>query len=79
MARRRISDRYFGKFGYDSLNAVLLMVVSSTLGPVLTDLFGRRLAPVQPPLPEPVDMIPIPSQAAALASNADKGDAYHGS
>jgi Transposase domain (DUF772) len=52
---------------------IVLMVVSSILGPVLADLFGRRLALVQPPLPERADIIPIPSPTAALAGDVDKG------
>jgi Kef-type K+ transport system membrane component KefB len=52
---------------------IVLMVVSSILGPVLTDLFGRRIAPVQAPPPERADIILTPSRAAALVGNAAKG------
>jgi Kef-type K+ transport system membrane component KefB len=51
------------------LNSIIvLMVVTSILGPVLTEQFGRRVAKTQAPIPEPAT---IP-QEAALASGVDK-------
>lgn len=55
------------------LNTVIvLMVVSSILGPVLTEHFGRRLAPIPPPSPEPT-AIPVLSPTVALAGKPELG------
>ncbi len=53
------------------LNSVIvLMVVTSVLGPVLTERFGPRVAKAQAPIPEPPGP-PLPSpQQAALAGEA---------
>jgi Kef-type K+ transport system membrane component KefB len=53
------------------LNSVIvLMVVTSIMGPVLTEQFGLRVTATRAPVPEPA-AIPLSSPKAALAGEAD--------